>query len=122
MGSIIIAAVVTLFKQLKDLPHYWRLDKLDFVIISFYILNKGIFFPMTSLAIVFLSLTKYAPRFVTKKWKDRSYTIHVSFMILDHMRKKPFAIESKRFVTVILWFLKREREFANVTDRLSRTI
>jgi hypothetical protein len=35
LGSIIIAAVISLFKQLKDLPHYWRLDKLDFVIISF---------------------------------------------------------------------------------------
>ena len=34
LGSIIIAAVISLFKQLRDLPHYWRLDKLDFVIIS----------------------------------------------------------------------------------------
>jgi MFS superfamily sulfate permease-like transporter len=30
LGSIIIAAVVSLFKQLKDLPYYWKLDKLDF--------------------------------------------------------------------------------------------
>ncbi len=39
LGSIIIAAVISLFKQLRDLPHYWRLDKLDFVIIKFLYLK-----------------------------------------------------------------------------------
>ena len=38
IGSIIIAAVINLFKQLSDVIYYWRLDKLDFVCFS---LNKN---------------------------------------------------------------------------------
>jgi MFS superfamily sulfate permease-like transporter len=32
LGSIIIAAIINILKQLKDLPHYWRVDKIDFII------------------------------------------------------------------------------------------
>lgn len=32
LGSIIIAALVNLLKQVRDIPYYWRLDKLDFVL------------------------------------------------------------------------------------------
>lgn len=32
LGSIIIAALISLLKQIKDIPYYWKLDKLDFVI------------------------------------------------------------------------------------------
>jgi SulP family sulfate permease len=32
LGSIIIAAVINLIKQIKDVPYYWKLEKLDFVI------------------------------------------------------------------------------------------
>ncbi|CAF0714401.1 unnamed protein product [Brachionus calyciflorus] len=31
LGSIIIAALVNLLLQVKDIPYYWKLDKLDFV-------------------------------------------------------------------------------------------
>lgn len=31
LGSIIIAALYNLFKQLSDLKHYWKIDKIDFV-------------------------------------------------------------------------------------------
>jgi len=32
LGSIIIAALINLFKQFKDLDKYWKLDKIDFII------------------------------------------------------------------------------------------
>ena len=35
LGSIILVALVSLFKQIKDIPHYWRLDRLDFVKLNY---------------------------------------------------------------------------------------
>ena len=34
LGSIIIAAILNLFKQFQDLDKYWKLDKIDFLIWS----------------------------------------------------------------------------------------
>jgi len=31
LGSIIIAALISLFKQFEDIVYYWRLDKREFV-------------------------------------------------------------------------------------------
>ena len=31
LGSIIIAAVISLFKQFSDIKYYWKLDKNEFV-------------------------------------------------------------------------------------------
>lgn len=31
LGSIIISALVSLFKQFQDIKYYWKLDKSDFV-------------------------------------------------------------------------------------------
>ena len=32
LGSIIIVAILNIMKQLRDLPYYWRIDKIDFII------------------------------------------------------------------------------------------